>query len=104
MQKLDRLGWAAGMRFSAFGIRVGIRVNRRPFPLELPSHLPNAWRKLPGDGYVDHLYSLLLQENKSQGRVRKFHLAYSDAALAGRSLDYQQIVALLASDMHRFVA
>jgi len=104
MQKLDRLGWAAGETYSAFGLRVGVRVNREDFPQELRQRLPQAWKKSSSKRHVDYLYSLLLQEDNGNPRVRKFHLAYSDAAIAGRSLDYAQILELLASDMHRFAA
>jgi hypothetical protein len=28
MQKIDRLGWAAGLSFTAYGVRIGIRVTK----------------------------------------------------------------------------
>ena len=104
MKKLDRLGWAEGVAFSAFGSRIGIRVNRAPLPDELLAPLPCASVQLAPGSTVDHLYSLLLQPESGQSRVRRFHLAYSGASLIGRSLDRQQVIAQLISDLHRHVA
>lgn len=104
MKKLDRLDWAEGVAFSAFGNRIGIRVNRAPLPDELLAPLPCASEELPFGSTVDHLYSLLLQPESGQSRVRKFHLAYSGASLIGRSLYRQQAIAQLTSDLHRYVA
>lgn len=104
MKKLDRLGWADGVAFSAFGNRIGIRVSGAPLPDELLSPLPCASETLPACATVDHLYSLLLQPEPEQSRVRKFNLAYSGASLIGRSLDRQQVITQLISDLHRYVA
>ena len=35
MQKLDRLGWAAGVCFTAFGRSIGIRVNTPEVPADV---------------------------------------------------------------------
>jgi hypothetical protein len=53
---------------------------------------------------VDHLYSLLIQENTGNSRVKKFNLAYSGAATIGRALDPQEVTGILISDLHRYVA
>jgi hypothetical protein len=47
MKKIDRLGWAAGLSFISYGVRVGVRVNNAEalalaqdyFPLQ-----PDLWR------------------------------------------------------------
>ena len=84
-------------------MRIGVRINRPSIPEALLANLPCGVQPLPCGSYVDHLYSVLLQGPQT-GKVRKFHLAYSGAALAGRSLDPGDVIASLISDVHRFVA
>ena len=58
MEKLDRLGWAAGIGFLAYGKRIGIRVSAPDVLERLPAHLPPESR--PADfPIVDRLYSLV---------------------------------------------
>ncbi len=44
MQKIDRLGWAAGTCFVSFGVRLGIRVNEPEVLLRIPQYLPPGVR------------------------------------------------------------
>jgi hypothetical protein len=103
MQKLDRLGWADGMAFEAFGKRVGIRVNVG-FPEELRAPVPYSRTALAAGSRVDQLYSLLLHGDSGDAHVRRFNLAYVGASLIGRSLDRKEITSLLTSDLHRYLA
>ena len=93
-----------GIAFSAFGHRIGIRVNRQSLPDEIGGLSLCGWKKLPPASTVNHLYSLLLQENTEPSKVRRFHLAYSGAALISRSLDREEVITQLISDLHRHAA
>jgi len=58
MDKIDRLGWAAGAAFRVFGVRVGIRVND-PLVLDsVLSRVPAGWTQLEA-AVVDRLYSVV---------------------------------------------
>jgi hypothetical protein len=93
-----------GIAFSAFGNRIGVRVNREPLPGEVRALSLCGWKKLPPASTVDHLYSLLLQEDTEHSKIRRFHLAYSGAALISRSLDRREVITQLISDLHRHAA
>jgi hypothetical protein len=83
MRRLDRLGWAAGLRFDAYGVRVGVRVNQ-------PQALPALERLLPPGARpaaspdVEQLHSVWIGEDR--GRTRAFHLLYSGIERRARTL------------------
>src|SRR5690348_5169542 len=104
MRKLDRLGWAEGIAFSAFGNRIGVRVNRRPVPDDIHALSSCGWKQLPAASTVNHLYSVFLQAGTESSKVRRFHLAYSGAVLVGRSLDQREVISQLVSNLHRHAA
>ena len=90
MQKVDRLGWAAGVCFKAYGWKIGVRVNK-PEALEqvLPC-LPPAWE--PSEPpFVDLLYSVRVGGAEGVRNKRLFNLVYFDASLAARSLEVADV-------------
>ena len=58
MAKLDRLVWADGISFTAYGVRVGVRVNHREILEALVARLPPG-SKPSNVRTVNHLYSSL---------------------------------------------
>jgi hypothetical protein len=103
MKKVDRLGWAAGMCFVAYGRRIGIRAND-PEVLERLSHrLPCGWRPAASP-IVDHLYSIVAGGNGAQAHTRRFTLVYAGAMQLARTLDLDEALDLLESDLHLYVA
>src|SRR2546423_9385494 len=104
MEKLAGLGWTEALAFSTFGIRVGIRINCSGFLEPLCRRFVFPWKPLPAGSRVDHLYSLLLQAGDSGSKLRNFHLAYSGSVLAGRSLDPEETIARMLSDLDRHIA
>ena len=74
MEKLDRLGWAAGTCFTAYGARIGIRLNRADILERLPECLPPGWKPARSNR-VDRLYSLRVG-GAARG-IRAFHLVYA---------------------------
>jgi len=105
MQKLDRLGWAAGIAISAYGLRIGIRVDQERFPAELIDRLPFGSKILASnEGYVDQIYSVSITTTGSNAKVRKFHIVFSDALLIARTLDFNEAAEALESHLQRFVA
>lgn len=105
MEKLDRLGWAAGIAFSAYGLRIGIRVNQESFPAELIERLPFGSKILTShECCVDRIYSVSIVTSDSNAKVRRFHLVFSDGLRIARTLDFNEAAEALESDMERFVA
>jgi hypothetical protein len=74
MAALDRLEWAAGLCFDAYGVRLGVRVNRPEALAELADRLPPAAKPVASP-VVDQMYSVWL--GRRQGRIRDFHLLYA---------------------------
>ncbi|HEY8205383.1 MAG TPA: hypothetical protein VIF81_11695, partial [Pyrinomonadaceae bacterium] len=104
MEKIDRLGWAAGISFASYGVRVGVRANS-PLALRLArDYLPPGW-KTSSSLLVDRLYSLILRSNGDAPRVmRRFNLLYGDIARLARTTDSEEALEVLASDLQRYVA
>jgi hypothetical protein len=103
MQKIDRLGWAAGISLRAYGRRIGVRVND-------PRALPRVNQYLPPGAavtqnrVVERLYSLYIAKNGESERVQRFHLLYEGALLAARSRQLDDILQALEVRMRQYVA
>ncbi len=103
MAKLDRLGWAAGMCFVAYGRRIGIRVNDPDLLEQLPERLPPGWKPARSP-IVDHLYSLLVGGAGPRSHVRRFNLLYAGPGRLARTLDLDQLFESLESDLQLTIA
>jgi hypothetical protein len=103
MEKLDRLGWAAGMAFVAYGVHVGIRLNKVDVLERLKTCLPPAW-KPTSSARVDLLYSLILGGTGSRPGVRRFNLLYGNASRLVRSLDLDAVFDVFESSLHLQIA
>ena len=102
MAKLDRLGWAAGISFRAYGLRVGIRVSDARILERLAGSLPYGWKPIEPSA-VDHLYSLVVG-GEDESRIKRFNVLYSDAGRIARSLDLGEVLETLESSLRLLVA
>src|SRR2546423_14565818 len=103
MAKLDRLGWADGISFSAYGVRVGLRVNDKAILKRVLTRLPPGSR--PSDvRVVNHLYSLTGFANNSNGRVRRFNLGYWNLARFARARSFEDLLDQFESHLQLTVA
>ncbi len=103
MEKLDRLGWAAGLAVEAFGVRVGIRANHARALEHVWPLLPPGW-KPARTPRVDYLYSLILRDGQGEGRVRPYHLVYSGTTRLARTFDLEEALRLFELDLHFYIA
>jgi len=103
MQKVDRLGWAAGFSIKSYGVRIGIRSNDPSCLKRARNHLPHGW-ELSSSPVVDRLYSLLIDGTSPRANVRRFNLLYGDHIRLARSVDLEQIFERFESDLRLFVA
>jgi hypothetical protein len=103
MQKIDRLGWAAGICFVSYGLRIGIRVNRPELLDPLEPLLPPGWKPALSPA-VEYLYSLRAAEDRRAARARGYHLLFAGARGLGRSLDLDELYEALESHVQLLVA
>jgi hypothetical protein len=102
MQKLDRLGWAAGFSVHAYGHRIGVRTNE-------PAVLGRVRELLPPGSepcfspLIDHLFSLYVGGAAPSGRVRNLHLLYGGFTLLARSGDLDAVLRALEAHLDLYV-
>jgi hypothetical protein len=103
MQRLDRLGWAASLSVSAYGVRLGVRTNE-------PDVLPRIMALLPPGSLrsdrpiVDRLLSLTVGGYDPRRNVRRYHLLYADALRLARTQDLEETLAILREHVQLYVA
>jgi hypothetical protein len=103
MKKIDRLGWAAGLSFISYGVRVGVRVNNREALALVQSYFPPGW-KISASPVVERLYSLILSSTGQRSGVRRFNLLYGDIARLARSINQDEVLEIFESDLALYVA
>jgi hypothetical protein len=104
MEKIDRLGWAAGISFTSYGVRVGVRANNPDALRAAQAYFPPGW-KCADATVVERLYSLVLNENGEERRgVRRFNLLYGDITRLARTRDSDELLESFASDLHLHIA
>ena len=103
MAKIDRLGWADGMSFSAYGVRVGVRVNDRAILNDLIARLPPGSK--PGTfAVVDHLYSIIGSNPKTDSKVRRLSLGYWNLLRFARAREFGSVLEAFESHVQMTVA
>ena len=103
MAKLDRLVWADGMSFTAFGVRVGVRVNNKATLEGLLTRLPPGART-SNVRTTDHLYSMTGFANGSGGRVTRFNLGYWNLLRFARTPSFDELLEQFESHVQLTVA
>ncbi|MFN2576993.1 MAG: hypothetical protein ABR607_04815 [Pyrinomonadaceae bacterium] len=103
MAKLDRLGWADGISFRSYGVRVGLRVNDKAILKHLITRLPPNFKQTRRR-VVDHLYSLTGFANELNGRIRRFNLAYWNLVRFARTRSFDELLDRFESHLQLTVA
>jgi hypothetical protein len=103
MAKIDRLGWAAGLSFINYGLRIGIRLNQPEMLDRLAPCLPPGWKPARSP-VVDQLYSLRVGGAGSSARIRNYHLLYEGAGRLARTLELDEVFELLEASLQLYVA
>ena len=102
MDKIDRLGWAAGLAADVFGVRVGIRVQDSSVLDLLLSRLPSHWTPLES-AVVDRLYSVVTPTGGREN-LRQFCVLYGDHARLTRTNRFQDLLDSFESDLDLHIA
>jgi hypothetical protein len=103
MEKIDRLGWADGICFNSYGVRIGIRVNRPEILERLESHFPPGW-KPARSAVVDRLYSFIIGGVGSKPNTRRFNILYGNVERLIRTLELDPLFDIFESDVQMHVA
>lgn len=103
MQKIDRLGWAAGITVTAFGRRIGIRTDKPEVLSEIAAYLPPG-SSVIDEPYVDHLYSLKVGGPGARPNSRHFTLLYSGLQRIARTMVLTEALDALREDLEQYVA
>lgn len=103
MVKIDRLGWADGMSFTSYGVRVGVRVNDAALLPAVIERLPPG-SKPASFQVVDHLYSLIGSRAQTASRVRRLSLGYWNLLRIARSRQFNDVLEAFESHVQLTVA
>lgn len=103
MQKIDRLGWAAGFSGYAYGLCVGVRVNRADVLDRVKECLPVGWEPC-NEPHVDYLVSFQVGGPSANPKVRKYHLVYGGLERLARTLDMDEALDELERGLHLHLA
>jgi len=101
--KLDRLGWAAGIAFRSFGLRMGVRVTDSRAMDQVLNRLPPGW-KPAASPIVDHLFSLVIGGAQQNSTVQRLNLAYYDAGRFARGKDLECVLDVFETLLRLVVA
>jgi len=103
MAKIDRLGWADGLSFNAYGVRVGVRVNDSAILTDLIARLPPG-SKPASFAVVDHLYSIIGSRATSGSKVRRLSLGYWNLLRFARAREFDGMLDAFESHVQLTVA
>ena len=103
MAKLDRLVWADGMLFTAYGVRVGLRVNHKGILKALAARLPPDSKPVKART-TNHLYSVTGFANGSNGRVTRLNLGYWNLMRFARTRSFDDLLEQFESHLQLTVA
>jgi hypothetical protein len=103
MEKVDRLGWTAGVSFNAYGLRIGARVSDASVFDRVCEALPPGW-KAARSPVVDRLYSIRVGGEGPRPGMRRFNILYLDGGWIYRSLDFENVLEYFETNLHNWVA
>jgi hypothetical protein len=103
MAKIDRLGWADGMSFTSYGVRIGVRVNDSAILNDVIARLPPG-SKPASFAVTDHLYSIIGSRSKPDSKVRRFSLGYWNLLQIARTRGFDDVLDAFESHVQLTVA
>ena len=102
MEKVDRLGWAAGFSFTNFGVKVGVRTNTPERLSQIGEHLPPASRFVLSKS-VDLLYSFRFAPPPQRKGVRGYHLLYEEFIQQARTENPDELFTAFRQSLEYYV-
>lgn len=102
MDKLDRLGWAAGTTIVSYGVRVGVRADIAETLARLVETFPPGWKRSTSPA-VRRLYSVRAGARRS-ATTRSYSLVYTGIDRIARTHDFEEALSVFESDLRLYVA
>jgi hypothetical protein len=103
MAKIDRLGWADGLSFTSYGVRIGVRVNDSAILKDVIARLPPG-SKPARFAVVDYLYSIIGSRAKPDAKVRRLNLGYWNLLRFARAREFDHVLDAFESHVQLTVA
>jgi hypothetical protein len=102
VDRIDRLGWAAGTCIDTYGVRVGVRSNEPRLLDLLEPRLPPGW-KPAASPVVDRLFSLWV-DPREDGASRRPSRLYAGRLRRARTKHLEELLATLETEIRQSVA
>lgn len=103
MDKIDRLGWADGISFVSYGVRVGVRVNKPEMLERVVERFPPGWKPSRAP-VVERLYSMIIGGAGAHPNIRRFNILYGNVEKLLRTHDLDEFLDVFESDVKLHVA
>jgi hypothetical protein len=103
MSKLDRLVWAETITLISYGVRIGIRVNKRGVLESVLPHLPPAWKPAASSA-VGRLYSMIVSKEAASPNIKPSATVYADANCIAHARQLLQALDAFESDLQLYIA
>jgi hypothetical protein len=103
MAKLDRLSWADGVSFMAYGVHMGVRVSDAQVMPSVREILPPGAEMIES-AEVERLVSFQVGGPGPQPRQKRYHLVYADLGRLGRTHDLDEALHSVEASAQLLVA
>ena len=103
MDEIGRHVWNESLCFTSYGVRAGIRVNRKGMLDQILPYLPPGWKESRSQN-VDRLYSFVIGGEARGGKRGRHNLVYADETRIARTPKLHQAIDAFESDLQLFVA
>lgn len=97
----DRV-WNESLRLTSYGVRAGIRANRKGTLDQILPYLPPGWKESRSPN-VDRMYSFVIGDQARRGKAR-LNLVYADDSRIAGTPKLEQAINAFESDLQLFVA
>lgn len=95
--------WGESMRFTSYGVRAGLRVNRKGMLERIVPYLPPGW-KGSRSRKLDRMYSFVIEDEGPRGKRRRLNVVYADDNRIAGTPELDQAIDAFESDLQLFVA
>ena len=95
--------WFESLCFTSYGVRAGIRVNRKGMLDRILPYLPPGWKQSRSRN-VDRLYSFVIGGEARGGKRLRHNLVYADENRIAGTPKLHQAIDAFESDLQLFVA
>lgn len=100
---IDSHVWDESMCFTSYGVRAGLRVNRKGMLKRILPYLPPGWKRSRSRS-LDRMYSFVIGDEGQRGKHRRLNVVYADDNRIAGTPELDQAIDAFESDLQLFVA